>query len=123
MALTPKKAIRKVKFDADDSCEEEIKPAKVTPVPAEPVEEDIPEVPQPAEIKPKVVAITAKPAPQSEQDFVEFNCFETIDPSPVIGHFSFSRDMSITMLEKNRVYRIPRFVAEVLVDKKKGVVA
>lgn len=56
------------------------------------------------------------------EGWVEFNCFEMVDPAPTIGSFSFVRDLSVTILESKKVYVIPREVAEVLVDKKKGMI-
>jgi hypothetical protein len=55
------------------------------------------------------------------EGWVEFVCQEVVDPSPTIGSFSFSRDLSVIILEKSKTYTVPRFVAEVLVDKKKGI--
>lgn len=56
------------------------------------------------------------------EGWVEFTCYETVDPAPTIGDFSFNRDLSVVVLEAKKTYTIPRRVAEVLVDKKKGVI-
>lgn len=96
---------------------------QVTVAEARDVGGELPPVPEPAELKKKLVPGAVRDAPAGDpKEWVEFNCYERIDPSPTIGAFSFSRDLSITMLEAKKIYTIPRFVAEVLEDKKKGTI-
>lgn len=93
--------------------------AEDTPEVAEEVAEAAPEVAEAAEEAPEVVR---QPKVKAQTDMVEFSTFEEIDPSPTIGGYSFAQELSLTKLSAKTNYVIPRYVAEVLVDRKKGMI-
>lgn len=58
-----------------------------------------------------------------DDDIVKVTMFETIDPPPVVGNYHVSRELSVSRLEAKKSYRLPRFVALVIVDAQKGAIA
>ena len=54
------------------------------------------------------------------KDFVAVTMFETIDPCPTIGSWNGVHELGVRTMDKNKSYRVPRHVADVLVDAKKA---
>jgi hypothetical protein len=98
------------------------KPIKVVRKPVE-EEEDIPEVSAASveeveetveEASIPVVAVSPKVV---QPNMVRINVFVTLEPAPVIGHYSFVREHGISKLVPGS-YTVPWYVAEHLIDKK-----
>lgn len=75
------------------------------------------------DVSPEEETVKVAVSPKAKQSgWVEVSMHEEISPAPVIGKFSFAIDMSITKLEKHKTYRVPKDVADVLVDRKKAII-
>ncbi len=76
---------------------------------------------------PLAAAAPAAAAPvslkKSAKDVVVVSCFETIEPAPTIGFWSGATDPNVGLkMLKQTPYKVPRHVAEVLVDAKKAII-
>lgn len=55
-------------------------------------------------------------------DLVAVTVFERIQPPPIVGTFNVGKELGLTELEPKKGYKLPRRVAEVLVDAKKAAI-
>lgn len=87
-------------------------------------EADIPEVaPKKTQPPVKLGEATVDRVDVSEvaiKDEVLITMYETIDPAPRIGTFNMQQLLGISKLVEKKNYRLPKYVAEVLVDAKKA---
>lgn len=88
---------------------------------AAPVVEEVPDV-TPVKAKPaKSAAVPRVDVSQSDRDDeVLITMYETISPAPRVGTFNIQLMLGLSQLEERKNYRLPKFVAEVLVDAKKA---
>ena len=117
----------KVKTEEED---EEGAPFRVRKVrEEEPESVQVQEAPEASDEETEEVAPeprSRKAPPKAEErkaGWVEFTCYEEIDPAPIIGRFNFVMELGISKLENKGVYIIPRDAADHLVDKKKGIIS
>src|ERR1051326_6223141 len=94
--------------DADDSGQEEVQETGSQVSTATEV------VDQPEEAEETESPVIAE---EDKKGWVTFTCMEEIDPSPVVGSFSFTRDLGIPKLEARKNYSMPLHVALHLIDK------
>jgi len=70
--------------------------------------------------EPKTLPVAGKlVAKQKHHEIVTITVFEDMDPAPVIGNYDFRHEKRVSVLTKGK-HEVPRFVAEVLVDKNKA---
>ncbi len=82
-----------------------------------PKEVEVKAAPQISQVDPPTVS-----AAKAFDDLVAVTVFEQIDPPPVVGSFNVGHELGITRMVPKQAYKLPRFVAEVIVDAKKGVI-
>jgi len=96
------------------------------PLAAAPEAEEAPEVeavPDVTPVKPaaKQAMISRVDVSQADKDDeVLVTMYETVDPAPRVGTFNIQLMLGLRKLEERKNYRLPKFVAEVLVDAKKA---
>lgn len=61
--------------------------------------------------------------PLRPKDHVQFTATTDITPPPHIGSYSMAIELNIVTVRVGQKYWIPKRVAEVLIDRKKGVIA
>ncbi len=76
----------------------------------------------PARIATKKQAIQASSGITDEDDAVKVTMFTTIDPAPHVGQVNVVRDFGYEKLEKGETYLLPKVVALVLAEGKKGAI-
>ena len=81
------------------------------------VTSDIPEVAVVTE------AIPEAKVPENPKDHVFFAFTEDVSPPPHIGFYDMALKHNITVARRGQKYLVPKHIAEVLLDKKKGVIA
>ena len=109
--------------------EDEATPVNAEASASEDSDEDVPEV----ETKPKKASAPAFSAKAGEtemprvdvsqvdkNDEVVITMHETLDPAPRVGTFSIPEKLQIRALIQKKNYRLPKFVAEVIVDAGKA---
>lgn len=89
---------------------------------ATPVAEEVPDVTPaaPARSKSPVAVPRVDVSQVDREEEVLVTMYETIEPAPRVGTFSIPLQLGIAKLEGRKNYRLPKFVAEVLVDAKKA---
>ena len=115
MEITSKKKTKKVKNPTAPDTEIEVDTDEIDDAGAE--ETETLEGAAPAAETIEEATIPARP-----KDEVHFVFTEDIEPPPTIGHYSMGTTFGISKVKKNSKFHIPRHVAEVLVDKKKGAI-
>ena len=65
--------------------------------------------------------VTAETKP-SGADMVTFVCNKLITPAPNIAKYNLLMEQGIGKFEKDKAYKIPRYVAEVLKDHNHGII-
>lgn len=113
--LKPKKPT--VSKPSEDELDE-ARPAVAAPV-AEVAEEEIPDV-TPVKAAKTAVVPRVDVSQSDRNDEVLVTMYETISPAPRVGTFNIPLQLGIAKLEERKNYRLPKFVAEVLVDAKKA---
>lgn len=120
--LKPSKKAATARPSEDDL--DEARPLAAAPVVEETQAEEVPDI-TPVKAKPvaarSAVVVPRVDVSQAEKDDeVLVTMYETIDPAPRVGTFNIQLQLGIAKLEERKNYRLPKFVAEVLVDAKKA---
>lgn len=61
-------------------------------------------------------------AKKSRTDLVTITVYEDIEPPPRIGDWDGKHELGITKMKAKNSYKVPRNVAEVIADAKKGTI-
>lgn len=111
-------AARVVSVSEEDDVQEE-QPAPASAPSPQPQEL---KAPAPSVVDPLIDAVAKVEVRKENNDLVQVTVFSDIEPPPHIGKWKGSDELKVTKLVAKGTYKVPRFVANAMVDAKRAAI-